>query len=283
MANRLLMVLLLAWATAAGAQESTALSSVGRGIAVVFSPDLSVATNCEVYERLGFVCYQTPSWETVVEDIRCRNASSSPEHAISIVIVETHGTNGNGLKLQASSAAGAFRSYAAVGALHERLGTAGVQYCVLSACNSRRLLRPAIYHTLDPRSDRLFLPATLGIMNARREAPESSLRFLTRADSHVESLSLANTNELSKATKRALGLTGEPLPFVLSDLLAQLITADPALDLRVATPVEKLERSTPEDAVAETLFARFVEHLDRLATTGEALPAAPHLAAFDPR
>src|SRR6185436_18227944 len=108
------------------------------------------------------------SWEMVVEDIRCRNASAAPEDAISVVILEAHGTHGNGLKLQVSAAKKAWRSYAAVGALAERLGTAGVRTCVLAACNSRRLLRPEIYHELD--RTRLFLPATLGIMNGSQDA-----------------------------------------------------------------------------------------------------------------
>jgi len=263
------LLLLMLCAAAALAQERTSLSTFGRGVAVVFSPDLSVETNCAVYERLGFACYQSPSWETVVEDIRCHNVSS-PQNSISVVVLETHGTNGNGLKLQTGSAAEAFRSYASIGALYERLEAAGVRYCILSACNSRRLVRPEIYDTLDPASDRLFLPPTLGIMNARHEPKGNQLRFLSRADSHLESLSMANTNELTKDTIRALGLTAQPpLRFVVSDLLMQLLTNDPALDLRVATPVDSVERSTPEDSVAEALFARFVALLDHIAATGE--------------
>ena len=263
------------------AQESAPLSALGRGIAVVFSPDLSVESNCAVYERLGFVCYQTASWEHVVEDIRCRNASS--QHPISMVILETHGTNGNGLKLQEGKAADALRSYAAIGALEERFGSAGVQYCILSACNSRRLFRPAIYYTLDPGSDRLFLPATLGIMNAGNQKSSSGVRFLTRADSHVESLSLANTQELTADTRRALGLPAEPIPFVVSDLLIQMLTNDPTLDLRIATPVEKLEHSTPEDAVADLLFSRFVARLHEVATSDETATQTALFEAVDRR
>src|SRR5687767_12315180 len=189
----------LAFAEPVPAEERSPLGAVGRGVAVVFSPDLSVGNNCAFYERLGFTCYATASWETVVEDIRCRNASAAPEDAISAVILEAHGTQGNGLKLQVSSAKKAWRSYAAIGALTERLATAGVRTCVLAACNSRRLLRPAIYHKLDPA--RLFLPATLGIMNAsQEEAEQSGVRLLARADSHIESLSVGTTRELSAST-----------------------------------------------------------------------------------
>ena len=255
--------------------ERSPLRSVGRGVAVVFSPDLSVGANCAFYERLGFTCYQSASWETVVEDIRCRNASADPEDAISVVILEAHGTHGNGLKLQMSAAKKAWRSYAAIGALTERFGTAGVRYCILAACNSRRLLRPEIYHQLD--HTRLFLPATLGIMNGGQDdAGDSNVRLLARADSHIESLSVGSTAELSSSTLRALDLReGETMTFVVSDMLVQLVTRDPSLDLRPATPVKKLKLVTPEDDYAEDLFARFVEHLDRLAMSGEdAAPAS---------
>jgi len=245
------------------------LAAIGRGVAIVFSPDLSLEDNCAFYERLGFVCYASPSWEEVVEDIGRRNASATSEEAISVVFLEAHGTQGNGLKLQTSSARNARRSYAAAGALRERLGAAGVRTCVLAACNSRRLLRPAIYDTLD--RERLFLPATLGILNANGRGPgDAGLRFLARADSHVEGVTVGRTDELSPPSLRALGLADDaPMSFVVSDLFVQLMTGDPSLDLREATPVDRLQRITPEDAYAEALFARFVEHLDRLATSGQ--------------
>jgi len=282
---RLAFVCLLAGVALAEArpiEERSPLRSVGRGVAVVFSPDLSVGANCAFYERLGFTCYESASWETVVEDIRCRNASVAPDDAISVVILEAHGTYGNGLKLQASAAKKAARSYAAIGALTERLGTAGVRYCVLAACNSRRLLRPEIYHQLD--RTRLFLPATLGIMNGDRNGAEASdVRLLARADSHVESLSIGTTGELSPSTLRALELPeGETMSFVVSDLLVQLVTRDPSLDLRPATPVKTLRHATPEDAYAEDLFARFVEHLDRLAMASEDAAPAPLVATLSP-
>lgn len=261
------------------APERSPLRSVGRGVAIVFSPDLSVRATCLFYERLGFTCYESASWETVVEDIRCRNAAAAPEDAISAVILEAHGTHGNGLKLQVSAARKAARSYAAVGAVTERLGAAGVRYCVLAACNSRRLLRPEIYHQLD--HTRLFLPATLGIMNAAEEDAEaSSVRLLARADSHIESLSMGSTGELSASTLRALDLEGEAKSFVVSDMLVQLVTHDPSLDLRPATPVRKLKLVTPEDEYAEDLFARFVRHLDRLAMSSEDAAPAPLMATL---
>jgi hypothetical protein len=276
---RLAVVCLLAGVALAEPTPSP-LHSIGRGVAVVFSPDLSIGSNCAFYERLGFTCYASASWEAVVEDIRCRNAAAAPEDAISVVILEAHGTHGNGLKLQASTAKKASRSYAAIGALTERLGAAGVRTCILAACNSRRLLRPEIYHRLD--HTRLHLPATLGIMNADRDdAEEPGVRLLARADSHIESLSTGTTGELSASTLRALDLReDETMSFVVSDMLVQLVTRDPSLDLRPATPVKKLKLVTPEDAYAEDLFARFVEHLDRLATSSEAAAPAPLVATL---
>jgi len=281
---RLAAALLIASAAlAAPPATRSPLTAIGRGVAIVFSPDLSLENNCAFYERLGFVCYASPSWEEVVEDIGRRNASASPDEAISFVILEAHGTQGNGLKLQTSSARNAPRSYAAVGALSERLGAAGVRYCVLAACNARRLLRPAIHDTLD--RERLALPATLGVMNAAgRDAGDTPLRFLARADSHIEGVTVGRTDELSPSTLRALGLEEEePMTFVVSDIFAQLVTADPSLDLREATPVNRLQRITPEDAYAEALFARFVEHLDRLATLEQTAAEAPLVAALEER
>jgi hypothetical protein len=270
-------------ALAAPPAAHSPLTAIGRGVAIVFSPDLSLENNCAFYERLGFVCYASPSWEEVVDDIGRRNASATPEEAISVVILEAHGTQGNGLKLQTSSTRNARRSYAAVGALQERLGAAGVRDCVLAACNSRRLLRPAIHDTLD--RERLFLPATLGILNAAgRDSGDTGLRFLARADSHIEGITVARTDELSPPTLRALGLADEkPMTFVVSDIFVQLVTGDPSLDLRDATPVNRLKLATPEDAHAENLFAKFVEHLDRLATSDQAAADAPLVATIDER
>src|SRR5688572_10865175 len=95
---RLVVVCLLsglAFAEPGSAEERSFFGAVGRGVAVVFSLDLSVGNNCAFYERLGFTCYASASWETVVEDIRCRNVSAASEDTITAVILEAHGTQGN--------------------------------------------------------------------------------------------------------------------------------------------------------------------------------------------
>lgn len=279
---RLAAALFLVSASASAALGAP-LTALGRGTAIVFSPDLSLESNCAFYERLGFVCYASASWEEVLEDIRHRNESASPAETITTVILEAHGTQGNGLKLQTGSARNARRSYAAIGAVKERLGAAGVHSCILAACNARRLLRPAIHDTLD--RGRLFLPATLGIINADgRNRGDGGPRLLARADSHIESISVGSTDELSSSTLRALGLAHDaPMTFVVSDMLVQLLTGDPSLDLREATPVNRLQQITPEDAYADDLFARFVAHLDRLATADETAADATLVAALESR
>lgn len=108
------------------------------------------------------------------------------------------------------------------------------------------------------------------------------MRLLTRADSHIESLSKGSTGQLSGPTLRALDLReGETMSFVVSDMLVQIMTRDPSLDLRPATPVNQLKLVTPEDAYAKALFERFVAHLDRVAASDEDAAPAPLVAALD--
>src|SRR5207249_11788653 len=96
-----------------------------------------------------------------------QQAVIQPERRVYTHGSETNGTNGNGLKLQSSYAHTAERSYIAAGALQERLEPEGIYYVIISACNSGRLLRPYIRNELDPyNGDRLFLPATCGIVSA---------------------------------------------------------------------------------------------------------------------
>src|SRR5437867_2487935 len=136
-------LLLHAWP---GAQAKK-VSEIGRGIGVVFSPDLSVENNCRFYEALGFACFQDADWTNILTGIHTFNLLN-PDRRIGTLILETHGTNGNGLKVQQSYDPAAQRSYISVGALQERLENDGVFYVIISACNSGRLLRPAIYNHL---------------------------------------------------------------------------------------------------------------------------------------
>ena len=261
-----------AWPRSANAP----LHEIGRGIAVVFSPDLSVPNNCRFYKALGFACFDDSDWTRVLSAIRTHNAVH-PNRPIRTVVLETHGTNGHGLKLQNSTDPQAERSYISVGALQERLEPAGIRYVILSACNSGRLLRPSIYRHLDPNpGDKLFLPATCGIIGAspRSDPARSSVTILAPASSHVEMTVVGAIHELRPATRNAImnaaAEAGIKLPpqFAVSDAMMQMISRDPALRLTRAVPVEELSRERTTAATSEALFAAFVGHLEKAASRG---------------
>src|SRR5205085_7866178 len=83
-----------------GAQAKK-VSEIGRGIGVVFSPDLSVKDNCRFYQALGFACFQDADWSNILTGIHTFNLLHL-DRRIGTLILETHGTNGNGLKVQQS-------------------------------------------------------------------------------------------------------------------------------------------------------------------------------------
>jgi hypothetical protein len=244
------------------------LSCLGQNKAIVFTPDLSPPETCDFYRRLGFACYRDASWEVVLDSLKRENEARPIGDRVTTVILETHGTNGNGLKLQDGHAPTDRRSYVSAGALQERLEAAGVRVCVISACNSGRLLRDEIYKTLDPdNGDRLFLPATLGVLNAATsfDPASSPVELLMRADSHLEALTEGEVGELAPATRAALGMRDPKSRFVISDLMTQMLTRDPRLELTAARVTRTLSRDDISDEEGELLFARFLEYLDCLA------------------
>jgi hypothetical protein len=252
--------------------RTTKVSEIGRGVGVVFSPDLSVADNCRFYQALGFACFQSPKWEDVLEQIHTHNVLY-PERRISTLVLETHGTNGNGLKLQDSYDPAAARSYISVGALQERLEPDGIYYVIISACNSGRLLRPDIYNALDPNNgDKLFLPATYGILNASPgfDATHSPVLILTPSSSHIETTLVGTMKELPAATRRAILASAKeqylaaPAEFAVSDMMVQMITRDPKLQLAVNRYVDQLSRDIQPQDRSEQNFKRFVTYLNRV-------------------
>lgn len=247
------------------------LAELGHGIAVVFSPDLSVKGNCRFYAALGFACFDDPSWARVVDGIREFNARN-PHRPIRTIVLETHGTNGNGLKLQTGKQRRASRSYISVGGLQERVEEAGVRYILITSCNSGRLLRPTIYRQLNPKNgDKAFLPATLGIFGASPDwdPAQSEVAILTPARSRVEMTVVGSVGEMPPAVLRAITLAAieagvePPDEFAISDLLMQIITADEKLRLQVASSVEKFSKERTTAATSERLFARFIDELER--------------------
>ncbi len=249
------------------------VNDIGRGVAVVFSPDLSVPGNCRFYQSLGFACYEETDWDVVLGGIRTYNILY-PERAIRTVVLETHGTNGNGLKLQESYEPEADRSYISVGALQERLEPDGVRYIIISACNSRRLLRPAIYNKLDPfNGDKLFLPATLGIINASPSFDPSRSRIVvaTPSASHIESTLAASVRELSPTARRALTVSARalsiepPRDFAVSELFMQMMLRSSSLQLVTGESVDDLSRDMAPEATGEALLRAFIKRINQLA------------------
>ena len=248
------------------------LTGLGTGVAVVFSPDLSVPGNCGFYRALGFACFDDADWTRVLDGIHLLN-TQSPERAIRTVILETLGTNGNGLKLQRSHDAEAERSYISVGALQERLEPDGVRYVIISACNSGRLLRSSIYRSLDPDpGDKLFLPATCGIIDASAgfDPQRSRVTIITPASSHIEMTVVGAVREFAPQTRRLLARSAAaagaaaPKEFAMSDLMMQMITHDRRLQLRVGGGVDALSRAKSGEDVSETLFNALVRRLNEL-------------------
>src|ERR1043166_5200821 len=210
--------------------KSMRVNDIGRGVGVVFSPDLSVAGNCRFYQALGFACFQNASWEDVLEQIHTHNVLY-PEHRIATLVLETHGTNGNGLKLQESYDPNARRSYISVGALQERLEPEGIYFVIISACNSGRLLRPDIYTALDPyNGDKLFLPATCGIVNASPgfDSVHSPVMVITPSASPTGTTLVGNVKDVAPPLRRAVLESAQalwirpPTEFAVSDMMVEM-------------------------------------------------------------
>lgn len=267
--------------------KSTRVSDIGRGVGVVFSPDLSVPGNCRFYQALGFACFQGANWEQILDEIHSHNLLY-PERRIATLVLETHGTNGNGLKLQDSYDRNADRSYISVGALQERLEPEGIYFVIISACNSGRLLRPDIYNTLDPyNGDKLFLPATCGMVNASAgfDSVHSPVMIITPSASHIETTLVGNVKELAPAARRAIVDSANalwirpPTEFAISDMMVQMLTRDAHLELAVNRYVDRLSRDIQPQDRSEKNFSRFVTYVNAVAARQYPGAAKPGLTA----
>lgn len=264
--------------------DATRLSQIGHGVGVVFSPDLSVTGNCRFYQSLGFACFQDADWTRVLDDIRTHNIFH-PENRIRTLVLETHGTNGNGLKLQRSYDPKADRSYISVGALQEHLEPDGIRYIIISACNSRRLLRPNIYRSLDPNpGDKLFLPPTCGIVNADPDydMTRSKIVVATPSASHIETTLVGNVRELAPITRRvianAASLNGvkPPTQFAISDIMMQMLLHDTRLELQTGESIDELSKEIRPQDEDEKLYKSFVAYVNSIgAKDAPLLPPAP--------
>ena len=258
------------------------LQNIGAGVGIVFTPDLSVAGNCRFYRAIGFACFESADWLQVLSEIHAHN-TEYPARRIRTLILETHGTNGHGLKLQKGKKPTDDRSYISVGALQQWLDPVGVRHIIISACNSGRLLRPEIYLKLnrDP-GDELFLPATLGIIDATDDFDprRTNVTIVTPATSHIENTLVGSLRELAPATRAALTEAAKarevklPKQFAVSELLIAMLTRDPSLELRAGDYVEDLSKEQTSVEVSERFFQKFVDHLNYIAARDQKVQSA---------
>ena len=252
------------------APPQASLDDVGTGIGIVFSPDLSVPGNCRFYKALGFACFDSADWLEILSGIHAHNINH-PGRRIRTLILETHGTNGHGLKVQTGKKPDDPRSYVAVAALQEMLEPVGVRHIIISACNSGRLLRPEIYLKLnrDP-GDKLFLPPTRGIIDATDEfnPGRTNVVVITPATSHIETTLVGAIRELAPATREALREAAKkhdvklPKQFAMSEMLIQMLLRHPDLKLRTGAHVEELSKEQTPPEYSEKLFGELVAHLN---------------------
>jgi len=285
--KRALALTLLLFATAVHAQRTESLlarawpaapyaglQDIGTGVGIIFSPDLSVPGNCRFYKALGFACFESADWLKVLGDIHAYNLDH-PGNRIRTLILETHGTNGNGLKLQKGKKADDDRSYISVGALQEWVEPVGVKHVIISACNSGRLLRPEIYLKLNRDiDDALFLPATLGIIDATDafDPDRTRVTVITPAMSHIENTLVGFIRELAPTTRKALTAAAKerdvtlPPKFAVSEILIQMLLRDPDLELKVGHHVEELSKEQTSPETSERIFKAFVDHMNYIAS-----------------
>ncbi|HYI11201.1 MAG TPA: hypothetical protein VEK57_19250 [Thermoanaerobaculia bacterium] len=249
------------------------LEDIGTGVGVVFTPDLSVKDNCRFFEALGFACFESADWIEILSGIHSYNLAH-PGRRIRTLILETHGTNGHGLKVQTGKKNNDPRSYISVAALQEWVEPVGVRYIILSACNSGRLLRPEIYRKLNREpGDKLFLPATLGIIDATDDFDEkrTNTTVITPGASHIENTLVGSVRELAPATRDAVEAAAKkrnivlPKQFAVSEMLIQMLLRDPQLQLRTGAHVEELSKEQTSPETSEKLFKGFVAHLNYVA------------------
>jgi hypothetical protein len=264
------LLLAKAWPAA----HTGGLEDIGNGVGIVFSPDLSVPSNCRFYQAMGFACFDSADWLEILSAIHANNIDDRGRR-IRTLILETHGTNGEGLKVQTGKGAKDERSYISVGALQEWLEPVGVKHVIVSACNSGRLLRPEIYLKLNRNNgDKLFLPATRGIIDASDlfDPKRNDITVITPGASQIETTVVGKISELAPATRKALEAAAKergvtlPNQFAVSEMFIKMLTRDPSLELRTGAWVEELSKVQTSPQGSERIFNAFLSHLNGVAT-----------------
>ncbi|MBO0860916.1 MAG: hypothetical protein J2P21_21020 [Chloracidobacterium sp.] len=251
-----------------GSESAARLKKLGERRAIVFSPDFAASGNRQFYEGLGFLYLESPDWRFVLNEIKRVNKSRA-EGSIREIFFETHGSNGNGLKLQRSPLPKAPRSYISLGALQEQLGAAGVERAILGACNTGRLYRPEIYRKLNMSvKDPTFLPPTLCVINAspKFDPSKSSVKLIRRTDSRLEQTSEGKYRELPASVRHALGLPESEKSFSVSNMFIQTILSDDRLRVTSTGFVRALSKDTESEPDNEAIFQSFLKFLDDLAS-----------------
>lgn len=239
--------------------------TLGAGIGIVFSPDLATPENRAFYERLGFTYFESARWTDVLREVK-KHQSGDRTARLRYLLVESHGANGNGLKLQEGNKREQVRSYISLGALQEAADKLGIDTVLLSACNAGRLFRPEIYNVLNREpDDPMFLPPTGGVIDARRDFDpgRSETSLLRRKQSRLETLMEGKFSELPSWLRKELEAnTGRRQgKFVISTMLIQLILADPSLQLTSTGYDLEKSRADLTPGQSEKLFKRFVAYL----------------------
>jgi hypothetical protein len=249
-------------------ESAARLKKLGERRAIVFSPDFAASGNRQLYEGLGFVYLESADWRLVLKEIMQVNRSRT-NGSIREIFFETHGSNGNGLKLQRSQLRSAPRSYISLGALQENLAAAGVDRAILGACNTGRLYRPEIYRKLDMSvKDPTVLPATLGVVNAspKFNPSTSPVELIRRTDSRLEQTSEGQYRELPASVRRALDLPASTKPYTVSNMFIQTIMKDDRLQVTSRGYVRKISKDTESEPDNEAIFQSFLKFLGDIAS-----------------
>ena len=264
--------------------KSTTLADIGRGKGIVFSPDLSEPGNREFYSALGFAYFEDADWQVVISQIKAYN--SHTQYPVKVLLLQSHGTNGDALKLQTGRQADAPRSYISPAGLLEKLSGTGVRTCLLAACNAGRLFRPENYQSVKADAgNRLFEPATLGIINASADfdPARTNITIVRRSESHIEVINECHLAEFSKATQARLmdnsieGLK-ETSRIAVPEMLIQLLLRDEQLHLVSEGFETTTSKTETDDSYRERLISRFLHFVDAVAEKGRQ-PVTPSARA----
>lgn len=255
---------------------SGALYEIGRGKGIVFSPDLSEPGNREFYRALGFAYFEDPDWRSVLKQIKAFN-DTHPGDRIETLLIQSHGTNGDALKLQNGKQPDAPRSYIAPAALQENLEGSGVRVCVLAACNAGRLFRPEHYLTVRAgEGNHLFEPPTLGIVDtsADFDPTRSSVTIARRVESHIEVISECLLSELSPAARAEIikvsdGSLTPASRIAVPEMFIQLLLNDPELRLVAWGHETEKSRTETNDNNRERLITRFLRFVETAAAKSQ--------------